>query len=97
MTILNDLLDVSKLEAGKLDLEVIPFRPMRIMEDTVDVMATRAEEKGLAFNTAVDPDIPDSLMGDPNRLRQILLNLLSNAIKFTSEGSITLALDAGPA
>ena len=93
MTILNDLLDVSKLEAGKLDLEVIPFRPMRIMEDTVDVMATRAEEKGLAFNTAVDPDIPDSLMGDPNRLRQILLNLLSNAIKFTSEGSITLALE----
>ena len=93
LTILNDLLDVSKLEAGKLDLEVIPFRPMRIMEDTVAVMATRAEEKGLAFNTAVDPDIPDSLMGDPNRLRQILLNLLSNAIKFTSEGSITLALD----
>ena len=93
VAILNDLLDVSKLEAGKLELEVIPFQPGRIMEDTVAVMATHAEEKGLAFNTAVDPDIPDYLMGDPNRLRQILLNLLSNAIKFTSDGSVSLALD----
>ena len=94
LTILNDLLDVSKLEAGKLDLEVIPFRPVRIIEETVAVMATRAEEKGLGLNTAVDPEIPDSLMGDPNRLRQILLNLLSNAIKFTQEGSVSLALES---
>ena len=93
LAILNDLLDVSKLEAGKLDLEVIPFRPARIMEDTVAVMATRAEEKCLALNTAVDPDFPVSILGDPNRLRQILLNLLSNAIKFTSEGSVSLALE----
>ena len=93
LTILNDLLDVSKLEAGKLDLEVIPFQPRRIMEDTVSVMATHSDEKGLAMNIAVEPGIPASLLGDPNRLRQILLNLLSNAIKFTQEGSVSLALD----
>ena len=91
--ILNDLLDVSKLEAGKLDLEVIPFQPGRIVEESVAVMAARAEEKGLALTTAIDPDIPDFLLGDPHRLRQILLNLLSNAIKFTSEGTVSFALN----
>ena len=96
LNILNDLLDVSKLEAGKLDLEVISFQPGRIAEESVSVMAARAEEKSLALTAAVDPGIPDIVLGDPHRIRQILLNLLSNTIKFTSEGTVSLVLDLIP-
>ncbi|MDP6430504.1 MAG: transporter substrate-binding domain-containing protein [Rhodospirillales bacterium] len=92
MTILNDLLDISKLEAGKLDLEAIPFAPRRLVEDAVNVMASRAKEKALNLRCQVAVDVPEALIGDANRLRQILFNLLSNAIKFTDEGDVTVEL-----
>ena len=92
LTILNDLLDISKLEAQRLELEQIPFDPKRIVEDSIAVMASRAGEKGLQLSAVVQEDFPAALKGDPNRLRQILLNLLSNAVKFTSTGSVTVEL-----
>ena len=94
LTILNDLLDISKLEAERLQLEMIPFDPKRIIEDSVAVMASRAGEKGLQLSAVVQDDFPPTLKGDPNRLRQILLNLLSNAVKFTSTGAVTVELGA---
>jgi len=90
LTILNDLLDISKLEAGKLDLEIIPFDPRRAVEDALAVMASRADEGGLDLTRNIADDLPGSVMGDPNRLRQILLNLLSNALKFTSKGEVAV-------
>ena len=90
--LVDDLLDVSKLEAGALDLESIPFIAMDLVEQVIGLMASRADEKGLKLSRNVDPGIPPVLIGDPHRLRQILLNLVSNAIKFTSKGSV--AVDA---
>ncbi|NKB55729.1 MAG: PAS domain S-box protein [Alphaproteobacteria bacterium] len=91
LTILNDLLDVSKLEAGKLELETVPFATRSLITDTANVMASRAKEKGLTLELKVAPGMPHALLGDASRLRQILLNLLSNAIKFTDRGKVTVA------
>jgi PAS domain S-box-containing protein len=90
ITIINDILDFSKIEAGKLDLENIDFHLRVTIEDSVEILAVRAREKGLELRSAIDPDVPLHLRGDPGRLRQIFINLLSNAIKFTATGSITL-------
>jgi signal transduction histidine kinase/DNA-binding response OmpR family regulator len=92
LEILNDLLDISKLGAGKLEIEDIPFSPLRIVEDVVSVMAPRAKEQNLAIASFVDTSLPLELLGDPNRVRQILLNLVSNAIKFTQSGAVTIAI-----
>lgn len=92
LTILNDLLDVSKLDAGKLELEAIPFATRSLIIETANVMASRAKEKGLVLEHEIAPNVPDALLGDANRLRQILLNLLSNAIKFTDHGKVTVAV-----
>ncbi len=88
--IINDLLDVSKLEAGKLELEAIPFVLDEMITQAMAVMAPRAEEKGLSFVPEIDADLPAVVIGDPHRLRQVLLNLISNAIKFTESGGITV-------
>ncbi len=93
LTILNDLLDISKLEAGKLDLEIIAFAPNRAADDAVAVMASRADEEGIELRQRISDDLPAAVMGDPHRLRQILLNLVSNALKFTSEGSVTVGAE----
>ncbi len=90
VSIVNDLLDVSKLEAGRLELEAIPFIPSDTVMQSVSVMFSRAEEKGLKLERDIDENFPDVLIGDPFRLRQIILNLLSNAIKFTARGHIHL-------
>lgn len=90
LTIIDDLLDVSKLDADKLELEHIPFAITDVVGYSMAVMAPQAEEKGLQFTNTLDPDIPEILVGDPYRLRQVLLNLISNAIKFTDEGSVTV-------
>jgi signal transduction histidine kinase/CheY-like chemotaxis protein len=92
MAIINDLLDFTKLEGGKMTLEMIPFEARGVVEGCLAAVAHQAEEKGLQMNSTVASGIPVKLVGDPNRLRQILLNLLSNAIKFTSEGSIRLTV-----
>jgi signal transduction histidine kinase/ActR/RegA family two-component response regulator len=90
LTILNDILDLSKIEAGKLDLETIPFDLREILHDLITLHALKSEQKGIELTSKVDPRIPPALIGDPTRIRQILLNLVSNALKFTSEGSVSI-------
>ena len=88
MTVLNDILDFSKIEAGRLDLDCIPFSLGHNLRDTLKTLTFRAYQKGLELNCRVAPGVPDALLGDPGRLRQILINIVGNAIKFTEHGEI---------
>jgi len=90
LELLNDILDISKIEARKLDVDSIPFSLRRSVAATVKVLEMRAHEKGLGLSAHIRDDVPDSLVGDPKRLRQILLNLTGNAIKFTDRGDVLL-------
>ncbi len=90
LTVINDILDFSKIEAGKLQLEIIPFRIRKCLGDAVRTVSTPAQEKGLELTYHVADEVPEYVMGDPGRLRQIVLNLLSNAIKFTERGEVAL-------
>ncbi len=95
LAILNDILDFSKIEAGRLDLDPIPFSLRSCLSDTVRMFSLKASETGIDFREEVAGDVPDNLVGDPVRLRQVLLNLVGNAFKFTDSGSILVrvALD----
>jgi signal transduction histidine kinase/DNA-binding response OmpR family regulator len=88
--LINDILDFSKIEARKLELEVLDFDLRATMEDTAELLALKAQEKGLELVCIVDPEVPALLRGDPGRLRQVFMNLCGNAIKFTHAGGITL-------
>jgi PAS domain S-box-containing protein len=88
LVIVNDILDFSKVEAGKIELESIPFSLVGLIEETLQAHSFRAQEKGLAFSFAADPRFPELVEGDPVRLRQVVTNLVGNAIKFTSAGSV---------
>ncbi|WP_370280369.1 response regulator [Pontibacterium sp.] len=88
LRLLNDILDFSKIEAGKLELEAIDFNLRDTLDDTLQALALRASEKGLELVGHIPPEIPDALIGDPGRLRQIIVNLVGNAIKFTDQGEI---------
>jgi signal transduction histidine kinase/DNA-binding response OmpR family regulator len=90
LTIVNDILDSSRMEAGKIELDPIDFRLRDAIGDIAKTAALRASQKGLELIVDIDPAVPDALRGDPGRLRQILVNLLGNAIKFTSEGEVVL-------
>lgn len=90
LTILNDILDFSKIEAGKMDLEVIEFDLRVAIDESLDLVAERASSKGLNLACLFHADVPRNLLGDPGRLRQIVLNLTSNAIKFTDSGDVTV-------
>jgi signal transduction histidine kinase/DNA-binding response OmpR family regulator len=90
LSILNDILDFSKLEAEKVELEKIDFDLRAAVEDVVDLVALKAQEKGLELAILSSPDLPQRVQGDPGRFRQILLNLLSNAVKFTQHGEIVV-------
>ena len=90
LTIINDILDFSKIEAGKLDLESIEFKPCQCMGPTIRTLALRARQKGLELTGDVAPEVPEVVVGDPSRLRQIILNLIGNAIKFTQRGEVSL-------
>ncbi|MBF0499946.1 MAG: PAS domain S-box protein [Candidatus Riflebacteria bacterium] len=88
LQVVNDILDFSKIEAGRLELEHIDFDLRTTLEETVDMIASKASSKNVELALLVQPGLPSSVRGDPGRLRQILLNLLSNALKFTSQGEI---------
>jgi signal transduction histidine kinase/CheY-like chemotaxis protein len=91
LIIINDILDISKIEADKINLESIPFSIAEVIKNVNTIMKFKTEEKGLELKTTIPKNIPE-VIGDPNRLRQIVINLVSNAIKFTEHGSVTTAL-----
>ncbi len=93
LTVINDVLDYSKIEAGKIDLEMIDFRLRDSIIDTLKVFALRADKKGIEIVYNISSDVPDSLIGDPGRLRQIVVNLVGNAIKFTERGEIVVSVE----
>ncbi len=90
LAVIDDVLDFSKMEAGKLDLEVIDFDLRRTIEEIVELFAERAHRKGIELTALIDPATPSALRGDPNRLRQMLTNLLGNALKFTERGEVVV-------
>jgi two-component system, sensor histidine kinase len=90
LAIVNDILDVSRIEAGRLVVEQIPFRLRDTIDDALRTVAVEAERKGLELSWEIAPQIPETLLGDPMRLRQILLNLAGNAIKFTERGGVAV-------
>lgn len=88
LNLINDILDFSKVEAGKLELDRIEFSLRYALQDTVKILGVRGKQKGLEVSCQVQPDVSDTLIGDPGRLRQILFNLIDNAIKFTEQGNV---------
>jgi len=93
LALLNDILDFSKVEADRLDLEREEFSVKSCVEETLKVLSLRIKQKGLSLTSYVAPEVPETLVGDPGRLRQILLNLVGNAVKFTEKGSITIRVE----
>lgn len=93
LNIINDILDLSKIEAGKLEIESIPFDLNDVLEHSVDVFGTAIAGRPVELNYSIAPDVPLSLVGDPTRLRQILLNLVGNALKFTESGSVGISVE----
>jgi signal transduction histidine kinase/CheY-like chemotaxis protein len=94
VTVINDILDLSKIEAGRLDFESINFSLEQAVQDVRLSLSLAAQQKNLEFITEIAPDTPRHLLGDPSRLRQVLTNLISNAIKFTSSGSVRLLISS---
>lgn len=92
LVILNEILDFSKIEAGKLEMEHIPFDLVALVTDTLPGIQIRAQRKGLALDCTVPADLPQLLVGDPGRIRQVLTNLCDNAVKFTQHGRVTVRL-----
>ncbi len=95
--VIDDILDYSKIEAGRLELEQEPFDLRGCVEDALDIVAPRASEKNVEIGCLVDEVVPAGIVGDATRLRQVLLNLLSNAVKFTEEGEVVVHVGAEPA
>jgi signal transduction histidine kinase/CheY-like chemotaxis protein len=93
LSIINDILDFSKIEAGKFDLESIAFDLRESLGETMQALSFRAHQKELELVYEVAPDVPEALMGDPGRIRQILVNLVGNAIKFTEKGEVVVSVD----
>ncbi len=94
LTIINDILDLSKIEAGKLDLETVPFSPERMVEDVASLFWEKARSKGLELAIRVAPETPELVLGDPTRLNQVITNLVNNALKFTDKGGVSVDLSA---
>jgi signal transduction histidine kinase len=92
LTIINDILDFSKIEAGKMTFEKVPFDLRETVKYSVELLAPRAQAKGIALKSLLPSNVQAQLVGDPSRLRQILLNLLSNAVKFTEQGEVSLEI-----
>jgi PAS domain S-box-containing protein len=96
LTIINDILDFSKVEAGKMELEKQPFDLRDCLESALELLATKATEKGLDLAYVIDPGTPETIAGDVTRLRQILINLLNNAVKFTEQGEVVISVAGEP-
>ena len=93
LTVINDILDYSRIEAGKLEFAALDFTLRSTLQNVIDLLGLEARQKGLALTGRIDPAIPKVLRGDPDRLQQVLLNLVNNAIKFTAEGSVTMRVE----
>ena len=93
LALINDILDVSKIEAGKMDIVPVNYNVASLLSEIVNMIWQKAEEKGLKFNVDIDPDVPETLFGDEVRIKQILINLLNNAVKYTHEGSLGLHME----
>jgi signal transduction histidine kinase len=93
LVVLNDLLDFSKLEAGKMGLDEIRFDPKRIIRDVIGSIAPTAAKKHIVISTSIDPTLPTSLFGDEGKIRQTLLNFAHNAVKFTDEGEMEISIN----
>jgi PAS domain S-box-containing protein len=93
LAIVNDILDISRIEAGMLRLDSVPFRPAEVVHDVLDLFAATAAEKGIGLGAAIDRAVPEAVEGDPQRLRQVLTNLVDNAVKFTAIGGVTLRVE----
>ena len=96
LDLINDILDLSKVESGHLVLESIDFDLGEVLDKTLEMMAIRAHEKGLELALRIAPEVPAALVGDPARLRQVLINLIGNAIKFTEKGEVIVRVDREP-
>jgi signal transduction histidine kinase/FixJ family two-component response regulator/HPt (histidine-containing phosphotransfer) domain-containing protein len=94
VTLLNDILDYSKIEKGMIDLEIITFSLRKLVQSVATLMSGRSKDRGISIIVDVSENLPDAFSGDPSRIRQILLNLVSNAIKFTERGSVTIRIRA---
>ena len=96
LSLLNDVLDLSRVEAGRMDLEQVPFSLGGILEEAARTIAPKAEEKNLALRVRLGPGSPEWVGGDPARLRQVLINLMGNAVKFTARGEVAVSVAPGP-
>lgn len=93
LTVINDILDFSKIEAGKLDVESIEFELAHVVESAIQLFADKALSKGLKMELRIARDVPSTLLGDPTRLRQVLINLIGNAVKFTDHGTVRISVE----
>jgi two-component system, sensor histidine kinase and response regulator len=96
LSIINDVLDFSKIEAEKLEIESIPFDLRESLGETMKALSFRAHQKGLELVYDVRPDVPEGLLGDPTRIRQIVVNLIGNAVKFTEQGEVVISVEQAP-
>jgi signal transduction histidine kinase/ActR/RegA family two-component response regulator len=96
LTVINDVLDFSRVDAGRVQLEQAEFSLRGCVEDVVSILALSAQDKGLALSAQIEPGAPDAIRGDRGRLRQVLLNLVNNGIKFTKEGSVAIRIKSAP-
>lgn len=96
LALINDILDFSKLESGNFSLERIPFNPREVVNEVIDIFALKATEKGITLSQQVHPQVPEAVLGDRTRLKQMLLNLVSNGIKFTPQGYVKITVNPVP-
>ncbi len=96
LTLIDDILDLTKIEAGQIELDDIDFNPRRLLQKTIEILDLKAQEKGLVLNCHIAPEIPNLIHGDSHRLRQVLINLIGNAIKFTEQGEILVRAEKDP-
>lgn len=92
-SVISDVLDLSRLDAGRFEIESEPVDPLELVDDVLEITAKLAEERGNSIRASVDPQIPSGLLGDPSRIRQVLLNLVTNAVKFTYNGTVEISLN----